>query len=173
MLVRSAGPGELPAAAAGTGIAPVVSNSTYHDKVGGYLDGEQELGQDLGLFARAGLQDGNVQTFTFTAIDQSAQLGFLLSGNRWHRPDDQFGVGGVINGLGSTHITYLQEGGLDFNIGDGALTYGPEEILEMFYNYHPSKEMGLTLDYQWITNPAYNQARGPVDVFGLRYHFEI
>jgi hypothetical protein len=30
----------------------------------------------------------------------------------------------------------------------------------------------LTLDYQWIRNPAYNLDRGPVSVFALRIHIE-
>jgi high affinity Mn2+ porin len=161
------------AAAAGTGNAPVLDNSTYHDKPGVYLDAEQELGQDLGLFARAGLQDGDVQEWAFAPIDQSAQLGFLLSGSRWNRPGDQFGFGYEISGISSTHQAFLEEGGQDFNLGDGSLTYGPEEIIETYYNYHPSQEMSLTLDFQYVTNPAYNQARGPVDIFGLRCHFEI
>ncbi|MFI5148204.1 MAG: carbohydrate porin [Bacteroidia bacterium] len=33
--------------------------------------------------------------------------------------------------------------------------------------------MTLSPDYQFIVNPAYNPARGPVHVLGLRAHFEI
>jgi high affinity Mn2+ porin len=161
------------AEAAGTGNLPVMDNSAYHDKAGGYLDAEQELGQDLGIFARVGLQNGNVETWAFAAIDQSVQAGFLLSGNRWGRPDDQFGLGYVVNGLGAQHIAYLEEGGVDFIIGDGQLNYAPEGILETYYNFHPIHEIGLTLDFQWVTNPAYNQDRGPVGIVGGRCHFEI
>jgi len=31
----------------------------------------------------------------------------------------------------------------------------------------------LTLDYQFINNPAYNRDRGPVSVFGVRAHVEF
>jgi hypothetical protein len=29
------------------------------------------------------------------------------------------------------------------------------------------------LDYQFFTDPAFNQARGPVSVFGARLHWEF
>jgi len=31
----------------------------------------------------------------------------------------------------------------------------------------------LTLDYQYIGNPAYNTERGPVSVFALRVHAQF
>jgi hypothetical protein len=31
----------------------------------------------------------------------------------------------------------------------------------------------LSVDYQFINNPAYNTQRGPVDVFGLRLHAQL
>jgi hypothetical protein len=31
----------------------------------------------------------------------------------------------------------------------------------------------LSIDYQHITNPAYNADRGPVDIFGARAHAEF
>ena len=31
----------------------------------------------------------------------------------------------------------------------------------------------VTLDYQFITDPAYNRDRGPVSVFGVRLHWEL
>jgi high affinity Mn2+ porin len=31
----------------------------------------------------------------------------------------------------------------------------------------------LTADWQHIGNPAYNQLRGPVDVYGLRLHIDF
>jgi high affinity Mn2+ porin len=159
---------------AATGTIPEVTQTrSYSDKYGFGLDAEQELGQDLGAFARLGWDNGLTETWEYTAIDRTAQAGFLLSGNRWGRPDDQLGLGAVINGLSAQHEAYLAAGGVDFIIGDGRLDYAPEKILEAFYNYHPIREIGLTLDFQWVTNPAYNQDRGPVGIVSGRAHLEI
>jgi hypothetical protein len=45
-------------------------------------------------------------------------------------------------------------------IGDGALNYRRERILETYYAYALNKQITLTADYQLITNPAYNADRG-------------
>lgn len=160
--------------AAATNTTPDVTQTrAYSVKYGFGLNAEQEVGKDLGVFARLGWDDGQTETWEYTAIDRTAQLGLLLSGNRWGRPDDQWGLAGVINGLSSQHEAYLAAGGQDFIIGDGQLNYAPEEILETYYNFHPVKEVGLTADLQWITNPAYNQDRGPVGVISGRAHLEL
>ena len=31
----------------------------------------------------------------------------------------------------------------------------------------------VTLDYQWVQNPAYNRDRGPVSIFAVRVHAEL
>ena len=36
-----------------------------------------------------------------------------------------------------------------------------------------SQSTRFTLDYQFITNPAYNTDRGPVSVFGARIHTQF
>jgi high affinity Mn2+ porin len=162
------------AQAAGSGHQPVVDD-THAERVkwGLGLDAEQEAAQDLGFFARLGWQDGNEETWTFTAIDQTAQVGFLLHGDRWGRTDDQLGWGMAVNGLCASHRAYLAAGGLDFIIGDGALNYAPEGIMEIFYNFHPIHEIGLSPDFQYVVDPAYNQDRGPVVIYGFRAHVEL
>jgi high affinity Mn2+ porin len=68
----------------------------------------------------------------------------------------------------------LSTGGYGFLLGDGALDFGPEIILECYTRipfFRP--EITLSPDYQFIINPAYNQARGPVHVLGLRGHVEF
>jgi carbohydrate-selective porin OprB len=64
-------------------------------------------------------------------------------------------------------------GGYGFIIGDGALNYGRETILEVFYNAQLAKFVFISPDYQFIANPGYNKARGPVHVPGLRVHLEF
>ena len=62
--------------------------------------------------------------------------------------------------------------GQGFILGDGRLRYGPEEILETFYNLQIIKGIEVSLDYQAINHPAYNRDRGPVSVGAVRVHFE-
>jgi putative Mg2+ transporter-C (MgtC) family protein len=58
-------------------------------------------------------------------------------------------------------------------IGDGALNYREEKILETFYSYNVNKWATATLDYQFIADPAYNADRWPVSLFAARLHAEF
>ena len=72
------------------------------------------------------------------------------------------GIGGAINALSNDHRDFIAAGGLGVLIGDGALNYRRERILETYYAFALNKQITLTADYQFITNPAYNADRGPV-----------
>ena len=41
------------------------------------------------------------------------------------------------------------------------------------YNLNLTKGTWITLDWQYIRNPAYNAARGPVNVGSVRLHAEF
>ena len=61
-------------------------------------------------------------------------------------------------------------------IGDGQLPhYGLEKIMESYYAYAmPGLDhLTLTLNYQYVVNPAYNADRGPISFFGIRLHKEF
>jgi carbohydrate-selective porin OprB len=77
------------------------------------------------------------------------------------------------NTLSSERRNYLAEGGLSFFIGDGALHYRPENIVETYYSARLLSSLWLSADYQRIKNPAYNADRGPVNIIGLRVHAEF
>jgi len=47
-----------------------------------------------------------------------------------------------------------------------------ERVGETYYNWRISKHFHLTADYAFAQNPAYNHARGPIDLFALRFHTE-
>jgi hypothetical protein len=126
-----------------------------------------------GLFARLGWNDGQTESFAFTECDRTASAGVQVAGNRWHRPRDRFGLGLVANGLSDAHSAYLAAGGIGFQLGDGRLNYGMEQILETYYTYQFAKFIGISLDFQHIRNPGYNQDRGPVNVFSFRTHLEF
>ncbi len=151
----------------------VTLTRAYRIKYGFCANWEQQLTKDLGLFARLGWNDGQTESWAFTAIDRTACLGLLLKGRYWRRPDDTVGLAGVINGLSQNHRDYLAAGGLDFIIGDGRLNYGPEEILETYYDLQLHKGIFVTADFQEISHPAYNRDRGPVSVYSLRVHIEF
>ncbi len=137
------------------------------------LNVDQELTDNMGLYARAGWNDGKYVTWAFTEIDRTIHAGISVKGKSWKRPDDVFAIGGVMNGLSSLHRDFLKAGGTGFIIGDGTLNYGKEGIVEAYYNARLSTIFWLTFDYQFVNNPGYNKDRGPVHVFGLRGHIEF
>ncbi len=150
----------------------VTQERAYRVKYGFGLNVEREVTKDFGTFLRFGWNDGHTETWAFTEIDNTVAFGFLLKGRCWCRPQDQVGLAFVANGLSSEHRNYLTAGGIGFIIGDGQLHYGEECIVETYYNWELKKGINLTLDFQEVGNPAYNQDRGPVSILGLRAHFE-
>jgi high affinity Mn2+ porin len=142
-------------------------------KYGYVFNLEQALTDDIGLFGRWSWNDGKTEIMAFTDIDASLAAGLSIKGARWGRPDDVIGVGGAINALSKDHRDFIAAGGLGVLIGDGALNYRRERIFETYYAYALNKQITLTADYQFITNPAYNADRGPVSVFSGRFHGEF
>jgi high affinity Mn2+ porin len=142
-------------------------------KYGYVFNVEQALTDDVGLFGRWSWNDGKTEIMAFTDIDASLAAGLSIKGNRWGRPDDVIGIGGAINALSKDHRDFIAAGGLGVLIGDGALNYRRERILETYYAFALNKQITLTADYQLITNPAYNADRGPVSVFSGRFHGEF
>lgn len=155
-------------------ISGEAENNTYGGKKFGLgLSAEQALNDDIGIFSRLGWNDGKYATWAFTEIDQSASIGLAVKGTRWHRPADVAGIAGVLNGISKEHRDFLAAGGYGFIIGDGALNYGHEGIIEAYYNTYLFNNFWLTFDYQFVNNPGYNKDRGPVHVFGIRGHFAL
>ena len=149
--------------------------NTYEGKKYGFaINAEQEIASGVGVFARANWNDGHSGDWAFTEIDRNLQLGLGLSGILWKRPDDAFGIGMSINGLSPDHKAYFKNGGIGFIIGDGALNYGTENILEAYYRAKINSFINLSLDYQFITNPGYNKDRkGPIHIPGVRVHIQL
>ncbi|WP_315786656.1 MULTISPECIES: carbohydrate porin [unclassified Bradyrhizobium] len=139
-------------------------------KYGYVVSFDQALTDDVGLFGRWSWNDGKTEIMAFTDIDTSLSLGSSIKGTRWGRPDDTIGIAGVSNGLSRDHRAFLAAGGLGPLIGDGALNYRRESIIEAYYSYSISKYLTFTADYQFVNNPAYNADRGPVSIFSGRLH---
>jgi high affinity Mn2+ porin len=161
-LLLAAGPGADISAARG-----------FRYKYGFGLNWEQEVMKNVGLFSRLGWNDGHEEAWTFTDANWTASLGLSVKGESWRRPDDTFGLAGVVSGASVANQKFLEAGGTDMLDGDGALTYGPEKVLETYYDFKIWKTIHAALDYQFITNPAFNRDRGPVSVFAARVHWEF
>jgi high affinity Mn2+ porin len=151
----------------------ITQTRTGRIKYGYVVSLEQALTDEVGLFGRWSWNDGKTEIMAFTDIDASLSLGASIKGVRWGRPDDVIGIGGAINALSRDHRDFIAAGGLGVLIGDGALNYRRERILETYYAFALNKQLTLTADYQLITNPAYNADRGPVHVFSGRLHGEF
>jgi len=141
-------------------------------KAGVGVNVEQTVGHGLTLFGRAGLNNGGVESFAYTEVDRSLELGTAWTAPPWRR-GDRLGVALVSNGLAPDHREYLARGGLGFLLGDGALTYEPERIVEAYYTCTVGWGVSLAFDLQHITHPGYNRDRGPVTVFALRTHLDV
>ena len=113
------------------------------------------------------------ETHAFTEADGSLSTGILVNGTAWKRPEDSIGVAYMRSTLSADRKAFLAAGGTSFFIGDGALNYRPETILETFYSVAIRKGVWITADYQRIQNPAYNADRGPVNVIAFRFHTEF
>jgi high affinity Mn2+ porin len=143
-------------------------------KYGFGVNFDQYISNNFGVFAKASWNDGHTQTWFFTEIDRSVTFGGTLNGRMWSRPDDEMGLGFIVDGLSDPHREYLADGGYGFIIGDGALNYGLEQIVEFYYKFNAyQRKFFLSPDYQFIMNPAYNKDRGPVNVFSIRAHIEF
>ena len=142
-------------------------------KYGFGLNLEQELTSQIGAFARLGWSDGRNESFAYTEVDRTAELGLFTKGDKWHRRNDRVGAAFVLNGIVAAHQQYLALGGSGFLLGDGNLTYGHEKIVEAFYTAHLWRGFFTSFDLQHINNPGYNKDRGPVTVPGLRLHVDF
>jgi high affinity Mn2+ porin len=151
----------------------ITQTRAYRIKYGFGMSAEQELTDGVGLFFRAGWNDGQTESWAFTEIDQTICCGVLFSGSRWRRKNDSLGLAVVANGLSNAHRDYLAAGGIGFIIGDGKLHYAPEEIAEVFYNFALRPGAVIGFGFQGVNHPAYNQDRGPVAIAAIRVHFEF
>jgi high affinity Mn2+ porin len=146
----------------------------YRSRLGASFNLAQPLSDDLGVFARYGKSQGNVEAYEFTDIDRSLEIGASLKGLRWHRPDDTVGIAAIDNGISALREQYLNDGGLGILIGDGRLPHpAAEQIIETYYSVNVIAQVFISLDYQWVKNPGYNTDRGPVSIYAVRFHAQL
>jgi len=155
--------------------APVITNHPLQTTVKYGFGGnfEQPLTDWLGLFGRWGWNEGRHESFAYTEVDQTWQIGAGGNGGRWGRKYDRVGLVFVSNGISHDHARYLSLGGLGFLLGDGKLNYSRENILESFYTLHAWRGIFPAFGLQYAVHPGYNADRGPVIVPTLRLHLEF
>lgn len=144
------------------------------DRAGAGINLEQGLGDDLGLFLRAGWTQGNDEVYEFSEINRALSFGASLGGAAWARPDDRVGSALAFNGMSEATKRYLQAGGLGILIGDGQLPNSAGEMIwESYYSVGLAEGFAISADYQLINHPAYNRDRGPVQVLAARAHLQF
>jgi high affinity Mn2+ porin len=151
---------------------------TAHERFGSLKYGfgyntQQEITDNLRVFARFGWNEGQHESFAYTEVDQTVELGGDYFLRRIHRPEDKIGAVLVSNAIKRDHQNYLAIGGLGFILGDGRLSYGRENIVETYYNWHAWRGLFYSLDVQHINNPGYNRDRGPAWVGSVRAHVDF
>jgi len=134
---------------------------------------EQPLTDWMGVFARWGWNEGQHESYAYTEVDETEQIGAAAQGAKWKRKLDRAGLAFISNGISRDHQQYLALGGLGFLLGDGNLNYGRENIVEAYYTLHVWRGIFASLDAQHINNPGYNRDRGPVFVPAARLHVEF
>jgi high affinity Mn2+ porin len=142
-------------------------------KYGFGLNAEQEITTTVRAFGRLGWNEGQNESFAYTEVDQAAEMGADWRLDRWRRSNDKIGIAFITNGISRLHQLYLALGGNGFLLGDGRLTYGREDIIEMYYNAHLWRGVYFSPELQWAAHPGYNKDRGPVFVPGLRLHLDL
>jgi high affinity Mn2+ porin len=154
---------------------PDITHHPWHitRKYGFGVNLEQSIWGGLTAFGRFGWNNGKTESFAYTEVDQAWEGGLGAFGALWHRRYDRAGIAFVSNGICKDHQTYLADGGLGFLLGDGALRYGREQILESYYTAHVWRGIYVGPGLQRIVNPGYNRDRGPVLVPSFRAHAEF
>lgn len=162
-------------AAGNPNAVPVITNhpQVAAMKYGVGLNFEQELTTGLRVFGRFGWNEGQHESYAYTEVDQTFELGGDLTGQRWSRPNDKVGLVGISNAIKRDHQRYLALGGQGFLLGDGRLNYAREDILETYYTAHTWRGLFTTFDMQFVAHPGYNRDRGPVAVFAVRTHVDF
>ena len=134
---------------------------------------DQDLIQGVGGFLRWARHDGKTEGYSFASIDRSFSVGMRFSNSAWLHPNEEWALAVAVNGLSQAHRRYLSAGGVDFFVGDGALRYSTERIVEALYSLPVGESVRASLNFQQIQNPGYNQDRGPVRLAAIRLHAEF
>lgn len=163
---------EVVAAARAAGRPPDLAGSRrFRTRSGFAANIEQEFVPGIGLFIRAGMSAGDVETYDFTDIDRTLALGLCIEGRMFGLGADTTGAGAAINAISAARQRLLAAGGMGLLVGDGRLPHpASEKLLEVYYRHAFSSALQVSVDVQRAFNPAYNRDRGPAWILGVRLH---
>lgn len=143
-------------------------------KLGVGISVDQTIAKDVGIFFRAMYSDGKTEVDAYNSADRSISFGAVARGWAWQRPSDITGAAVGASWISAGHARYLEMGGVDGFLGDGALRRTAEEVVEIFYSAKLLSTFWLAVDYQLLWNPGYNVDRaGPVRIPGAKFHAEF
>ena len=126
-----------------------------HTRVGvsGHLD--QQRTEGLGVFARVGWSQGQVEVFACSDIKTTVALGLSLTGTRWGRPTDTVGLAVAVHEASGAAKPFVAAGGLGILVGDGQLVHaGPASIVETSDSVAVFPCATLALASQCVHHPA-------------------
>jgi opacity protein-like surface antigen len=121
-------------------------------------------GGETGFFSRVAWGNRATETFAYTEADVTSTASAQVAGSGWGRLADRAGIGVVGNALSSAHAGYLAAHGPGFELGDRPLSCRPVTIFESYHLAQLMPRLRLTADYQFITDPGHDRARGPASV---------
>ena len=183
------------AASEATGLAPDITASRQNGrtKYGFGINEYQELGPLFRAFGRIGWNDGKNESFAYTEVDNTFEIGGDVRGTalapprRSRRPgvrqQRHLQRARRVPAAGRLRIHPRRRSGLHDQRAStparlptrpaATLSYARETIVEQYYNFHIWGGAFAAEDVQFVANPGYNSARGPVWVLSLRGHLEF
>ena len=144
----------------------------YRSRGGVSLNLEQQITEELGVFARAGFANGNIEPYEFTDIDRTAAAGFSLTGKSGAGLTTRLAWPAWSTAFPACTRPISTPAAWHPGRRRHAAASGAEQIVEAYYQL-PVSFLKLTLDYQFIVNPAYNEDRGPASVIAARMHAQF
>lgn len=118
---------------------------------------DQQVSNDITLFARYGMQDKDVSKF-----DQVFTIGGQIIGNQWRRANDVIGIA-----YGASHVSSkYQVASLGLDGYSANADY--EHYIEAYYKYWANKNLSISPDIQYIVNPGGDKEKDDIFIYGAR-----
>ena len=121
------------------GTPDIISTRAYRSKAGAGLSWDQEVADQVGVFARAGFNDGRTETWAYTEIDRSISTGLSVGGKAWGRAGDTLGVAALANALSPTTGDTWRPAASDLSWATGASAMSPKKSLKFTTRGTPSR----------------------------------
>lgn len=118
---------------------------------------DQQVSNDITLFARYGFQDKDVSKF-----DQVFTIGGQIIGNGWKRANDVLGIA-----YGASHVTEKYKKA-SLSLDGYAANADYEHYLEAYYKYWANKNLSLSPDVQYIIKPGGDKTKDNIFIYGVR-----